>query len=96
MREYESSSNKSSRDIRTGDEIITVGGVTVRNQLEVELALLDCDPGESINIELGRNGQSVVQSIVLEKNNVATDDSEISRVAWERIGVRVAPLVETN
>lgn len=92
VREYESSSNKSSRDIRTGDEIITVGGVTVRNQLEVELALLDRDPGESVNIELGRNGQSVIQSIVLEKNSVVTEESEISRVAWERIGVRVSPV----
>jgi len=34
----------------------------------------------------------VIQSIVLEKNNVVTEESEISRLAWERIGVRVTPV----
>lgn len=92
VREYQSASNKSSRDIRTGDEIITVGGVTVRNQLEVELALLDRDPGDTVDIELGRNGHSVVQSIVLDRTGVVSEDVEILRNAWERIGVRVTPV----
>ncbi|XZE22465.1 trypsin-like peptidase domain-containing protein [Pirellulaceae bacterium SH449] len=92
VREYQSASNKSSRDIRTGDEIITVGGVTVRNQLEVELALLDRDPGDTVDIELGRNGHSVVQSIVLDRTSVVSEDAEILRNAWERIGVRVTPV----
>jgi serine protease Do len=92
VREYQSSSNKSSRDIRTGDEIIRVGGVTVRNQLEVELALLDRAPGDTVDIELGRNGHSVVQSIVLDRTGVVSEDAEILRNVWERIGVRVIPV----
>lgn len=92
VREYQSPANKSSRDIRTGDEIITVGGVTVRNQLEVELALLDRDPGDTVDIELGRNGHSVVQSIVLDRTGVVSEEAEILRNAWERIGVRVTPV----
>jgi serine protease Do len=93
VREYESSStNTSSRDIRTGDEIVTVGGTIVRNQLEVELALLDRSPGDTIDIELERNGTQVVQSIVLEKNSVVAEDTEILRTAWERIGIRVVPV----
>jgi serine protease Do len=53
---------------------------------------LDRAPGDTVDIELGRNGHSVVQSIVLDRTGVVSEDAEILRNVWERIGVRVIPV----
>jgi serine protease Do len=89
VQEYRGSSNKSSRDIRAGDEIRTVAGITVNNPLELELALIDVSAGETIDIEIDRNGESVVQSVVLQRPTIASEEGEIQRAAWDQLGVRV-------
>ena len=92
VQEFRGNGNKSSRDIRSGDEIRTVAGHSVDNPLELELALLDVSAGETIDIELERNGESLVQSVVLQKPTIASEESEIQRAAWDRLGVRVTPV----
>jgi serine protease Do len=90
VREYRGTTNKTARDIRTGDEIRKVAGQQVVNRLEMELALLDMRPGETVDIELERNGELLVQSIVLQKTQALSEENEIVRSAWERLGIRVA------
>jgi serine protease Do len=89
VQEFRGNANKSSRDIRTGDEIRTVAGHTVDNPLELELALLDVTAGDTVDIELDRNGESLVQSVVLQRPSIASEEGEILRAAWDQLGVRV-------
>lgn len=95
VREYRGQSNKSARDIRTGDQVRTVAGQSVQNQLELELALLDLRSGETVDIELERDGQPIVQSVVLQKSPVILDETEVLKTAWERLGIKVVPIASS-
>lgn len=95
VREYRGQSNKSARDIRTGDQVRTVAGQSVQNQLELELALLDLRSGETVDIELERDGQPIVQSVVLQKSPALLEETEILKTAWERLGIKVVPIASS-
>lgn len=78
----------SSRDIRTGDRVVSVCNKKVTNRLELELALLEKRDGEPIDLGIDRSGTRLVQSIVLTGDKVNTD-SDTARVAWDQLGMKL-------
>ena len=51
--------------------------------------MLDVNAGDTFDIELDRNGEPLVQSVVLQRSTIASEEGEILRAAWEQLGVRV-------
>lgn len=87
----EQNASASSRDLRVCDVLESVNGVAVKNRLELELALLDQRPGTTIDLGIARGSAKVVQTLALQQATTVSDSS-IARMAWEQIGVRVAPV----
>ena len=86
--ESRGSETNSSRDIRTGDRIVTVEGHPISNRLELELAMLDLRSGQTIELGLDRNGVKLVHSITL---NASTNkpEADVVKIAWEQLGIRL-------
>ncbi|XZE43133.1 trypsin-like peptidase domain-containing protein [Pirellulaceae bacterium SH467] len=90
--EYRSSSNKSSREFKPGDEIVSIGGQKVQTPLDIELALLGLPAGETIELELQRSGETLVHNVVLPRKSSVSDETDILRMAWDKLGIRVVPV----
>ncbi len=88
VREYRGSESSSSRDIRSGDRIATVEGHPISNRLELELAMLDVRSGQSIELELNRNGVKLAHSITLNASAGRTE-FDVVKIAWEQLGIRL-------
>ncbi|AMV34123.1 Putative serine protease HhoB precursor [Pirellula sp. SH-Sr6A] len=91
--EYRSNSSKeSSREFKPGDEIVSIGGQKVETPLDIELALLGLPAGETIELELQRGGETLVHNVVLPRKTSVSDESDILRMAWDKLGIRVVPV----
>ena len=71
--------------LHTGDRVIRVGSHTVNDRLDFALALLDCTPGEPLELEIDREGQRVALAMKTASHPQASVDDP----AWEVLGVRV-------
>lgn len=91
VRESKGAQTNSSREIRTGDKVESVEGQAVRNRLELELALLEKREGDTVELELDRNGSRLAHSIKLVGSKSNTDTDTV-RAAWEQLGVRLTPV----
>ncbi len=93
LNEYRSSdSDSSDHTFKNGDVIKAVAGQVVKTKLDIELALLGQPSEEPIEVEVHRDGETVVQSVVLQKTQIAPGDDAIVSNAWERLGIRLAPV----
>ncbi len=70
-----------------GDEVLRVDGRDIARRLDIERALIDHQAGESIAIQVRRNGQLVKLNLMLGKA-VASKPS-LADMAWRRIGLRL-------
>jgi serine protease Do len=84
--------------IQVGDEIVHVGPLATVRPLDVERALLDRAAGESVKVEVRRNGQSIELDLALAESRTAPIAAASSRVAgmseeaarvWELLGVNL-------
>jgi serine protease Do len=82
----------STRDLRTCDVVESVNGVPVCNRLELELALLDHQPGESVELAIARGANKIAQPLALKPSGYGVTEQNVARVAWEQLGVRVVPV----
>ncbi len=82
----------SSRNLRTCDIIESVNGVSVTNRLELELALLDHHPGETVELMIARGPDRVSQSLALRASGFGVTEQNVARIAWEQLGVRIVPV----
>ena len=76
--------------LQPGDLLLKAGDRTILRRLDMERALLDRQPGEEIEFEILRGGQTTQLSLVL------TDGvglrSTVTDLAWNALGLRLAPI----
>jgi serine protease Do len=73
--------------LEAGDVITQVGGQTVTCNLELERALLDKRPAESVPVVIRRKDAEKRLAFALERTALAPSD-----LIWKRIGLRLEPI----
>ena len=81
-----------SQGIRPGDRIVKAGKQEVSSRFDFALAMLEIRPGQSVELEIEREGQDHHLSLVAASPAVRGSLSPGQKV-WEMIGVRAEPLV---
>jgi serine protease Do len=85
--------------IQAGDEIVRVGPISTVRPLDVERALLDRASGESVTVEVRRNGESMELNLALAESRTApivaaaprpAGMSEEATRVWELLGINVS------
>jgi serine protease Do len=81
--------------IQPGDEIVSVGPMAVVRPLDLERAFLDCQAGQSVPVEIRRNGVTSVLDLALAESQVRTIApraafSNNNDRAWELLGMRLS------
>ncbi|ADB18570.1 2-alkenal reductase [Pirellula staleyi DSM 6068] len=81
--------------LKSGDVISKIGDREVKRSLDIELALLGRGATEEVPVEVLRDGETVSMSITLSplKN---TSRPALSDKAWDLLGLRLAPMDETE
>jgi serine protease Do len=78
--------------VQAGDEIVRVGSMPVARPLDLERAFLDHPAGESVPVEVRRNGQSAVLDFALAESPVTAITSrpalgDDAAKSWEVLGL---------
>ncbi|MBP90393.1 MAG: serine protease [Planctomycetaceae bacterium] len=73
-----------------GDVITRVGSASVVRALDFERALLGKQGGEKVELAARRNGDPIHLDLVL--SHPATADRSVSELAWDVLGMRLAPM----
>jgi serine protease Do len=76
--------------IRAGDVVLAVNGEPVRQRIDLDIALIDGQPGEDLSLTLRRGGDTVRRTLRLGAR--ATPDG--AALARTRLGLQVYPLPE--
>jgi serine protease Do len=80
-------SNAQRTGLESGDIITHVGGQSVTCNLDLERALLDKHPGESVPITVRRKGAEKRLTLVLDRTALASGE-----VIWKKMGIRLQPV----
>jgi serine protease Do len=56
------------------------------------LALLDHQPGETVELAIARGANKIAQPLALKPSGYGVTEQNVARVAWEQLGVRVVPV----
>ncbi len=75
--------------LKPGDTLTTVNGTRVRRPLDIERALLDRRAGQSVEVQLSREGETLTREIALAAAPPARAD--VSEASWDVLGVKLAP-----
>ncbi len=80
--------------LRGGDVLLAISDQPLMRRLDFERALLDCQVGEEVPLEINRGGSVMQVSLVLTEGagltSVATDD------AWDQVGLRLSPVATST
>ncbi len=98
-----SSSAAAAEGLQTGDRVVRVGSQSVHDRLEFALAMLDVSPGESLELEVDRDGQRVELAMrtadrrrhAAARAPSAEEHATPSDPAWDVLGVRARSLDAT-
>src|SRR5439155_11550895 len=77
-------------NLQKGDVLVRVGDVSVACSYDIDRALLDRQPGETLPLVIRRLGMEQKSELVLQpadRTRANTGD-----VAWKKLGVRVSPM----
>ncbi len=80
--------------LRPGDVILMAADRQVTRSLDLERALLDHQPGEEVEFEVQRDGQTDNLSLVLAEGMGLR--STVGDLAWETLGLRLDPIPSTT
>lgn len=81
-----------SAGLQPGDRIVGVGSQPIRNALDYALALLETRPGESISLEVARDGEAKKVALTVAKPSESPTPLTPAERIWEVIGIRAEPL----
>jgi serine protease Do len=81
-----------SRDFQVCDAIESVNGVPVSNRLELELALLEHRPGETVDLAILRGSTKTNLPLKLRPAGSSLSEPAIAKLVWDQIGIRVSPV----
>ena len=76
-----------------GDVITRIDSVAVIRALDFERALIGKPSGEEVEIAAHRNGAQVQMKLVLSQP--PTTDNSVSELAWDLLGMRLAPMPDS-
>jgi len=78
--------------LQPGDRIVGVGSHPIRDSLDYALALLETRPGESVDLEVDREG--AVKKVALTAGEPTATETLLTPTQriWQRIGIRAEPL----
>ncbi|MGV3483214.1 MAG: trypsin-like peptidase domain-containing protein [Planctomycetaceae bacterium] len=85
------SSPAARQGLKVGDRIVRVGDRKTNDRLDFGLALIEVQSGESVDIQVEREGQSL-QLAVTPDAAPATMAADAQALAWTAIGVKVQPV----
>jgi serine protease Do len=99
--DVESSSPAATAGLKPGDTIRAIGHFSVTRPLDVERALIDCQPGESVPVEVQRDGQTLTLDLALANRSIgpiASHDGSASDSAksWELLGLELSEEPKTT
>jgi serine protease Do len=80
------------RDLQVCDVIESINGLPISNRLELELALLEHRPGESVEMVVARGNSKYPLALKLRTSGNSISDSTIAKLVWDQIGIRVTPV----
>ena len=80
------------RDLQVCDVIESINGLPISNRLELELALLEHRPGESVDMVVARGNSKYPLALKLRTSGNSLSDSTIAKLVWDQIGIRVTPV----
>jgi serine protease Do len=80
------------RDLQVCDVIESINGLPISNRLELELALLEHRPGESVEMVVARGNSKYPLALKLRTSGNSLSDSTIAKLVWDQIGIRVTPV----
>jgi serine protease Do len=75
--------------LKPGDVIVAAGDRTIANRVDLERALLDQNPGDSVEFQVNRAGKPTKVQVTL-RPAPASDDS--ADKAWQSLGLRLLPV----
>ena len=95
LSEVQSSSPAEAAGFRAGDQLVSVGDLTVTNSLDIERALLDAQPGQPTRVVVRRDGKE--QQLPLEVRAIgraAAPAANLDATAqvWRTLGLKVTPV----
>ncbi len=74
---------------KTGDVLVRLGDVDVRNSLDLSRAMLDRSAGDHLPLVVRRKGESQNMELVLQSSQRAAPSSSSSDIIWRKIGLRL-------
>jgi serine protease Do len=88
--------SSSSTELQTGDVIQAINNQPIRNQLDLELTLLDHSQGSTLNIDCQRGSQNHLATVTLGRGNAVgnssvrlASSSSTAQAVWTRFGMRL-------
>jgi serine protease Do len=78
------------------DIIEKINGQTVQTRLDIELALLESRPGDMAEVSLVRGESRTTQNLQLKGSGASQSEATVAKLAWEQIGIRVAPAAQSD
>jgi serine protease Do len=80
--------------LKPGDEIIRIGTLATSRPLDLERALLDREPGETVAVEVRRGSEMLVLDLALAKQQAAAAPQRVASTnkpadAWSALGLRL-------
>jgi serine protease Do len=86
----EPNSPAASANLQTGDTVVRLGDVQILCSYDVDRALLDRGPKDSIPIVVLRQSQEIKGDLVLQAADPGR--ANVAETVWRKMGVRVSPL----
>ena len=80
-----------SQALHACDIIEKINGQPVQTRLDIELALLESRPGDTAEVSLVRGESRTTQTLQLKGSGASQSEVTVAKMAWEQIGIRVAP-----
>ncbi|MCH5372858.1 MAG: PDZ domain-containing protein, partial [Planctomycetes bacterium] len=80
--------------LKPGDRVVRVGSQPVDDRLDFALALLEVQPGESLDLEVEREGQRLGLAMQIESRS--NESLSIAQLAWDVIGIRAKSVAEST
>lgn len=88
IEQIEPESPAQSGGLKPGDLLTTINGTRVQRPLDIERALLDRHAGQSVEVQLTRDGETMTRQISLAAAPPARAD--VTDSSWELLGVKLA------
>jgi serine protease Do len=90
----EAASPAEAAGLKPGDEILRIGTLATSRPLDLERALLDCDAGEPVAVEVRRGSEMLVLDLALAKQQAAAASQRVASTnkpadAWSALGLRL-------